>query len=79
MESPINPEATFENFIIEKRANQESYHFYIFSYKTINLPNCYSPLYPGGGGSAPSVLGEYIKYLPENDEYTTETTTNNAP
>lgn len=45
----------------------------------LNLPNCYSPLYPGGGGSAPSILGEYIKSLPESDEYTTETTTNNAP
>ena len=45
----------------------------------LSLPNCYTPLYPGGGGSAPSVLGEHIRNLPESNNYITNTSTNNAP
>ncbi len=45
----------------------------------LNLPNCYTPLYPGGGGSAPSVLGQYIRNLPQSNDYSTSTITNNAP
>lgn len=39
MERPLDPDATFENFIIEKRENQDTYHYYIYSYKTINTSN----------------------------------------
>lgn len=35
IETPLHPDATFENFVIEKRNNQEEYHLYIYSYKTI--------------------------------------------
>ncbi|HLV39137.1 hypothetical protein [Xanthomarina sp.] len=39
IETPILPEATFENLIIEKRENQDKFYFYIYSYKTITLAN----------------------------------------
>ena len=37
--TPIHPEATFENFIIEKRGIQDEFYFYIYSYKTVLLPD----------------------------------------
>ncbi len=46
----------------------------------LNLPDCFA-IYPGvgNGGSSPSVLGQYLRNLPSNSNYTISTTTTNAP
>ncbi|RNC84877.1 MAG: hypothetical protein ED556_09845 [Winogradskyella sp.] len=43
----------------------------------LDLPDCYGSWH--GGGSSPSVLGEYIRDLAVSNEYDTSTETTNAP
>lgn len=61
--------------------NCTDYVIDISNFTRLNLPDCYA-YYPGAiinGGSSPSVLGQYIKKLPESPNYATNTTTANAP
>lgn len=50
------------------------------NFTSLKLPDCFA-IYPGvgNGGSSPSVLGQYIRKLPKSDNYSTNTTTANAP
>lgn len=61
--------------------NCTDYVIDISNFTGLNLPDCYA-FYPGAvinGGSSPSVLGQYIRNLPESSSYTTNTETANAP
>ncbi len=58
--------------------NCTDYVIDISNFTSHGLPNCWA-FYPGGGGSSPSVLGEYIRNLPESNQYTTNTEPSNAP
>lgn len=58
--------------------NCTDYVIAISNFTNHPLPDCWA-LYPGGGGSSPSVLGQYIKSLPQSDEYDTSTELANAP
>jgi hypothetical protein len=58
--------------------NCTDYVIDISNFTSNSLPNCWA-FYPGGGGSSPSVLGEYIRNLPESNQYTKRTETSTAP
>ena len=49
----------------------------------LDIPSCWGPypsVIPGTfGGSNPGALGQYIRNLPQSDEYTITTETDNAP
>jgi hypothetical protein len=74
----INFASTIPSTYNINQYNCTDYVIDISSFTGHILPNSWAP-YPGGGGSSPSVLGEYIRGLPDSESYTTNKETSNAP
>ncbi|GAB1857914.1 hypothetical protein MHTCC0001_27510 [Flavobacteriaceae bacterium MHTCC 0001] len=61
--------------------NCTDYVIDISNFASLNLPDC-NAIYPGLtgiGGSSPSVLGEYLRDLPDSDDYTINRVSGRAP
>lgn len=75
----INYASEIPSFYNVNLFNCTDYAIHIGNLAGLDLPGCYSPWYPGGGGSAPSVLGQHLRHKQTSGTDSSNTDESNSP